>query len=97
MNDSPTEELFQALLSGSLTAPEEEALEEHLASCVRCEERLRQLTSDSTAERWRGLVHKPEAPGPGPGAGASGLLDTPRTGAGEAPGTGPWTPGRKRE
>jgi len=52
MNECPELERLQALLSGALTASEEEALEEHLAGCVRCQERLRQLTSDSAAERW---------------------------------------------
>jgi len=83
MNDCPTEERLQALLSRSLTAPEEEALEEHLAGCVGCEERLRQLTSDSAAERWRRLQVESCSAG----------RETPV--AGQVKGTGPWTSGRE--
>jgi tetratricopeptide (TPR) repeat protein/tRNA A-37 threonylcarbamoyl transferase component Bud32 len=61
MNQCPSDHDLRALLAESLTAAEVTFLEEHLAGCLPCQERLQQLTSDTTAEHWRRLQAEPAA------------------------------------
>jgi tetratricopeptide (TPR) repeat protein/tRNA A-37 threonylcarbamoyl transferase component Bud32 len=83
MNECPSEESLRALLNGSLTALEAAAVEEHLLTCLLCEEQLQRLTENPTGEHWRRLLAEQPA-----------LAQPPPTpGAEEAGGTGPWTPG----
>jgi serine/threonine protein kinase len=56
MNACPTTQHLEAFLVERLSPPECDALEEHLASCVPCQERLQELTDDPIPERWRELL-----------------------------------------
>jgi len=82
MSDCPSEERLPNLLVETMTDQEKAALEGHLASCARCQERLQQLTDDPIVEYWRRLQAEP--------TGQSPPTD-------EEPGqTGPWMPEKGR-
>jgi eukaryotic-like serine/threonine-protein kinase len=56
MMKCPSDERLERFLGERLSTAECAALEEHLARCARCQQRLHELTSDPTLERWRNLL-----------------------------------------
>ena len=59
MNACPSDASLRALLAEFLTAAEVLVLTDHLDGCLRCQERLQQLTRDTTEEYWRRLQAEP--------------------------------------
>src|SRR5262245_62623777 len=55
MQRCPPEEQLAEFLTESLDRAACQLLEEHLAGCVRCQERLDQLSSDTAVEQWARL------------------------------------------
>ncbi len=53
MSACPTQELLEHLLADQLSEQQRESLEEHLASCPTCQQRLGDLTRDPLTEQWR--------------------------------------------
>jgi len=56
MLNCPSDERFNQFLNECLNPAECATLEKHLARCARCQQRLQELTSDPSTERWRELL-----------------------------------------
>jgi WD40 repeat protein len=56
MNTCPPDQQLEVFLAESLSPSECAALEEHLATCSRCQQRLQELTNEPIPERWRELL-----------------------------------------
>jgi WD40 repeat protein/serine/threonine protein kinase len=65
MKSCPDDSLLQQLLAEQLGERERGAVEEHLAGCAACQERLDKLTTDGGSVRWRKAQAPPPAAGPG--------------------------------
>ncbi len=55
MMPCPPDTSWELLLSDSLPAAEQHELEDHLARCADCQQRLERLTNDPAAAHWRQL------------------------------------------
>jgi WD40 repeat protein/serine/threonine protein kinase len=83
MSDCPPQEQLEQLLAEELTAEQRESLEEHLAGCPACQQRLAELTRDPLTEWWRQDQQGSDPSGPAPGHGLflkvhqAQLLDVP--------------------
>jgi serine/threonine protein kinase/Flp pilus assembly protein TadD len=60
MNECPPDQRLEVFLAEGLSPSECEALEEHLAECPRCQQRLHELTSEPVPSRWRELFAYPQ-------------------------------------
>jgi tetratricopeptide (TPR) repeat protein len=56
MNHCPTDEYLETFLAESLSPRECERLEDHFAVCVRCQQRLHELTNEELPEHWHQLL-----------------------------------------
>jgi serine/threonine protein kinase/WD40 repeat protein len=65
MDKCPPDPHLKAFLAERLSPAVCETLEEHLAGCTRCQQRLQELTNDPIPEPWRELLtHGPERDSP---------------------------------
>ena len=67
MNRCPPEQQLELFLAEGLSPSECKALEEHLAACTRCQQRLHELTSEPVPSRWRELFAHQQQNDAGPG------------------------------